>query len=327
MDVACFRKLVDFMCSIHFVHDPQSRRAFVFSAIEDSALISQIDFEDSAFDFCCLLIATLYHYKYLSNGQQALFALLKGIENWLGEVQKKQLQSLCNQIFNLEEQKPIFLKIADFLVNYIGDSIPKRKDRLNLLEKCGLREETFIKSINFSGTSHDFIYHLTDRFHRYNPDTLLMLLKGIEDNVEEEKKAAFQSFRKSLYPDEPQQTLLQNEPDDKTSGLLASVADCILTLPNIHDSSRRKHLLLSSGLDELMDRIQLKGTLNTFIHNLIPQLYSHGALSSGRHAGQHALDALLEGAEQLVGVDRKQQIHALRNRLRDDLNRENGLQG
>ena len=94
--------------------------------------------------------------------------------------------------------------------------------------------------------------------------------------------------------------------------LRKEIVELLVDLPALHEPNGRKAVLLNSGLDEVLRHMDCTGTPYEFVTRTVTRLYQQGNLVSG----QPALDALLQGVENLVGVDKQAMIATLRERLR-----------
>ncbi len=92
------------------------------------------------------------------------------------------------------------------------------------------------------------------------------------------------------------------------------IIEFLLTLPALNDSPARQAFLNSAGLDpQLQQRIRVADPPSQFFHLLVPMLSQYGTLEDGRHA----LQAVLETAQQYVGQEgagiSEQLLRELRN--------------
>ena len=94
--------------------------------------------------------------------------------------------------------------------------------------------------------------------------------------------------------------------------LRKEIVELLVGLPALQEPSGRRAVLLNSGLDEVLRHVDCTGTPYEFVIRTVTLLYQHGNLSNGRSA----LDALLQGVENLVGVEKQAIIATLRKRLR-----------
>jgi uncharacterized protein YjbI with pentapeptide repeats len=82
----------------------------------------------------------------------------------------------------------------------------------------------------------------------------------------------------------------------------------LITIPNIQDHRAQQAFLQSAGLDDiLLAQLPVNEPPKPFMELLVTSCVSYGQLTDGRHA----LIAVLEAAQQLVGIDRQAEADAL----------------
>ena len=82
--------------------------------------------------------------------------------------------------------------------------------------------------------------------------------------------------------------------------LYQQIVQWLLALPNCGDQNAYRSLMNSAGLDaRLQHQIHVDSAPSEFFHTLVPILYRYGKLNDGRHA----LSALLNAAQNIVGQD------------------------
>ena len=82
-----------------------------------------------------------------------------------------------------------------------------------------------------------------------------------------------------------------------------NIVDFWLTLPGMTDPKNREALILSAGLDPVLQgQLDFSGPSIQFFQRLLPVVWGYGVLQDGRYA----LETILETAQQLVGKDRRE---------------------
>ena len=87
-------------------------------------------------------------------------------------------------------------------------------------------------------------------------------------------------------------------------------------IPEFQNEAGRRVLLLDSGMEELLTRVELSGTVHTVTSLLISHLYRYGTLSNGKNALIHFLQEI----EEYVGFDGKEKLQSFQERLRIETN-------
>lgn len=131
-------------------------------------------------------------------------------------------------------------------------------------------------------------------------------ITSLEGKVEQltQMFALVGSGQVALQPTPGGMNLRQLLPADLTQAIVAF----LITLPNIQDHQAQQAFLVSAGLDAaLLAQLHVNQPPKPFMELLVASCVSYGQLADGRHA----LIALLEAAQQMVGADRRAECEAL----------------
>ena len=90
--------------------------------------------------------------------------------------------------------------------------------------------------------------------------------------------------------------------------LRRKIVDFLTNLPNIDTITMRRTLILQAGLDEqLQTQLVFDGQAAQFVPILVETLIKYGHLNDGRHA----LEAVLQVAQEFVGQDKRRYCEML----------------
>lgn len=147
LPVSLHEKIVDFLTSLPQIHNDKTQQALVYSAGLDPQLQKQIVFGGSALQFVQGLVETLYKYKMLKDGRNALEAILEAAKSLVGQDQKEHCEILLQELRKLRihpEQQP-----SKTLVEQKPSETPEKERKKKPIIKFGILALVVVLSILF----------------------------------------------------------------------------------------------------------------------------------------------------------------------------------
>lgn len=92
------KKIVEFLMSIPNVHDSNALRAFLYNAGLDTQLQNHLNFALPSAQFFQLLVATLSEYGTLTDGRNAVNAVLESAKNYVGQQKREECDILIQEL-------------------------------------------------------------------------------------------------------------------------------------------------------------------------------------------------------------------------------------
>ena len=178
MDAKLFNEIVAVL--IPYMSDVNSRKALVTSALFDSKVLHQINFEGDATSFTAALVKKLLDFGDLNANEPAIVVLLLHVKEQVGHDKQTEIDTLIAQLDSEVNISPQQTNFIDVFVAALEQekgferqpSSEKFKD--NIPAYIGIHQSWFdinaIALIKADGLTHDAIAMIHDAFFQYLTD-------------------------------------------------------------------------------------------------------------------------------------------------------------
>jgi hypothetical protein len=100
-------EIINFLKSVPNINDIKGRQALIYSSGLDSQLYEQINFDDPPAQFSPLLLSKLIGYGNLSDGRNAIEAVLDGAKNYIGQDKRDYCNNLIEKLTKFKNKSAI----------------------------------------------------------------------------------------------------------------------------------------------------------------------------------------------------------------------------